>query len=114
MSGFAVGGNIWDLFWQKKRLKIGGGGRQWCQVLEGIFDAFDVIEEIKSPCGGRGFGDKLRCAVLYSIPYYIICMVDPKNPSALVKNPQQHPPNLLPKSPQHHLPPEPLSLSQQP
>ena len=54
-SGFAVGGNIWDLFWQKKRLKIGGGGRQWCQALEGIFGALGVIEEMKSPCGRRGF-----------------------------------------------------------
>ena len=54
-SGFAVGGNIWDLFWQKKRLKIGGGGRQWCQVLEGVWGGLGVIEEIKSPCGGRGF-----------------------------------------------------------
>ena len=54
-SGFAVGGNIWDLFWQKKRLKIGGGGRQWCQVLEAVLGGFGVIEELKSSCGSRGF-----------------------------------------------------------
>ena len=26
MSGFAVGGIIWDLFWRGKRLEIGSGG----------------------------------------------------------------------------------------
>ena len=54
--GFAVGGIIWDLFWRGMRLNICGGGGRWCQVLEGAFDALDVIEEIKSLCGGRGFG----------------------------------------------------------
>ena len=52
--GKVVDGIIWDLFWREKWLNICGGGGRWCQVLEGIFDAFDVIEEIKSPCGGRG------------------------------------------------------------
>ena len=57
MPGFAVGGNIWDLFWREKWLKICGGGGRWCQVLEEVFDALGAIEEIKSPCGGRGSGD---------------------------------------------------------
>ena len=51
-----MGGIIWDLFWQKKRLKIGGGGRQWCQVLEGVWGGFRVIQELKSPCGVGAFG----------------------------------------------------------
>ena len=55
MSGFAVGGNIWDLFGERKWLKIGGIGGSLCQVLEEVFDAFGVIEELKSPCGCRGF-----------------------------------------------------------
>jgi hypothetical protein len=29
--------------------------RQWCQVMDGILGAMGVIEEIKSPCGGRDF-----------------------------------------------------------
>jgi hypothetical protein len=28
--------------------------RQWCQILEAVFDAVEVIEELKSPCGGKG------------------------------------------------------------
>ena len=28
---------------------VGGGARYWR-----VFDAFGVLEEIKSPCGGRG------------------------------------------------------------
>ena len=55
MSCFAAGGNSWDLFWRGRRLKIGRIGGRWCQVLEGIFDALGVIEEIKSPFGCRGF-----------------------------------------------------------
>ena len=55
MPGFAVGGIIWDLFWQEKRLNVWGGGRRWCQVLEGDLGALGLIEEMKSPCGGRGF-----------------------------------------------------------
>ena len=36
-----------------------GGGR-WCQVSGVIFCALVIIEEIKSPCGGRSFGwDKI-------------------------------------------------------
>ena len=57
MSGFAVGGNIWDLFWREKRLSICGGGGRWCQVLDGTLGAFGFIEEIKSPCGARGLCD---------------------------------------------------------
>jgi hypothetical protein len=53
VGGFAVGGIIWDLFWQAKRFKSGDGGGRWCQVLEGVFDALGVIEGIKSPCGAR-------------------------------------------------------------
>ena len=37
-----------------KRLRIVGGGGRWCQALEDIFDALGIIEEIKSPFGGRG------------------------------------------------------------
>ena len=46
---------IWDLFWREKRLSICGGGGRWCQVLEMLLGGFGVIEEVKSPCGGRGF-----------------------------------------------------------
>ena len=55
MTGFAMGGNIWDLFWRGKWLNICGGGGRWCQVLEGVLGALGLIEEIKSPCGYRGF-----------------------------------------------------------
>jgi len=53
-AGFAAGGIIWDLFWWGKCLKIGCGGRRWCQVLDTVLGCFRVIEEIKSPYGGRG------------------------------------------------------------
>jgi len=43
-SGFILAG---------KGLKICVGGGRWCQVLECIWGAFGVIEELKSPCGGR-------------------------------------------------------------
>ena len=43
------------LLGEGKWLKIGGGGGWWCQVLEGVFDALGVVEEIKSPLGCRGF-----------------------------------------------------------
>ena len=56
MSGFAMGGIIWDLFWWVKRFKIGDGGSLWCQVLDRILVALGVIEELKSPCRGRGLG----------------------------------------------------------
>ena len=57
MHGIAAGGIICDLLWRGKCLKIGGEGGGWCQVLEEIFGALGVIEEIKSPWGGRGSGD---------------------------------------------------------
>ena len=60
MPGFAVGGNIWYLFWRGKCLKIGCGGGRWCQVLEGVFDALGLIEELKSPCGHRGLRGKIN------------------------------------------------------
>ncbi len=50
-----MGGNIRDYSGEGKWLKISGKDERWCQVLEGIFDALGVIEEIKSPCVGRGF-----------------------------------------------------------
>ena len=53
--GKVVGGIIWDLFWREKWLNICGGGGRWCQVLEGVLGALGVVEEIKIPCGGRGF-----------------------------------------------------------
>ena len=37
------------------RLRSGGIGGRWCQVLEGVLGALGVIEELKSPCGCRGF-----------------------------------------------------------
>jgi hypothetical protein len=52
---FAVGGNIWDLFWQEKRFNICGGSGRWCQVLEGVLGALAVIEETKSSCSCKGF-----------------------------------------------------------
>ena len=54
MPVFAAVGIIWDLFWQEKWIKIGGGGRL-VPGIGGHFDALGVIEEIKSPCGCRGF-----------------------------------------------------------
>ena len=39
-----------------KRLKIGGGGGGWSQVLDGILVGLGVIEEIKSPCCCRDWG----------------------------------------------------------
>ena len=45
--GFILAGN---------RLNICGGWERWCQVLEGILGALGVVEELKSPCGSRGFG----------------------------------------------------------
>ena len=56
MSSFAAGGNSWNYLGRNKGLKFGSGCGQWCQALEGVLGAFDVIEELKSPCGGRGFG----------------------------------------------------------
>ena len=38
-----------------KWLKIGSGCGQWCQVLEAVWGLLGLIEEIKSPCGGRCF-----------------------------------------------------------
>ena len=50
-------------------LKIVGGGGRWCQVLEGTLGALGLIEELKSPCGYRGFGmlqiGVLMCAINY-------------------------------------------------
>ena len=58
--GFAVSWIIRDLFWQVKRFKFVCGGGRWCQVSGVIFCALVIIEEIKSPCGGRSFGwDKI-------------------------------------------------------
>ena len=42
-------------FGSEERLNVWGGGGRWCQVLDGLIDASGLIEEIKSPCGGRGF-----------------------------------------------------------
>jgi hypothetical protein len=53
--GFAVGGVILDLFGRQKGLKIGSEGGRWCQVSDGVLGALGLIEEMKSPCGGRGF-----------------------------------------------------------
>jgi hypothetical protein len=55
VSGFAVGGNIWDALGREKWLKISGGSGGWCQVLEGTLGALGLIEELKSPCGYRSF-----------------------------------------------------------
>jgi hypothetical protein len=54
VSGFAMGGNVCDLFLGRKRLNIGGGGELWCQVLKCVLGVLGVIEELKSSCGGRG------------------------------------------------------------
>ncbi len=55
MSSFAAGGNSWDYLGRKKGIKFGGGRGQWSQVSGVLFSALGVIEEIKIPCGGRGF-----------------------------------------------------------
>ena len=55
MPGFDVNGIICDLFWRGMWLNIFGGGGRWCQVSDGVLGALEVIEEIKCPCGGRGF-----------------------------------------------------------
>jgi hypothetical protein len=54
--GFDAGGIIWDLLWQNKRLKIGGGGRRWCQVLLTVLGALGVIEELKNTLWWQGLG----------------------------------------------------------
>jgi hypothetical protein len=54
VSAFAVGGNVWDLFWWGKWIKISSAAGRWCQVLEVLLGAFGVIEEINSPYVGRG------------------------------------------------------------
>ena len=48
------GWNYLSFIWQEKWLKISGGGGRWCQVFEVLLGALGVIEELKSPCGGRG------------------------------------------------------------
>ena len=50
-----MSGVILDLFGRQKGHKIGGEGRRWCQVLDAVLGALGLIEEMKSPCGGRGF-----------------------------------------------------------
>jgi hypothetical protein len=42
-------------FGREERLKIGGIGGWWCHVLEGVLGVLGLMEERKSPCGGRGF-----------------------------------------------------------
>ena len=56
MTGFAAGGNIWDLFGREKRLKICGGGQQWCQVSDAVFENFFVgfWGYLDKPCCCRG------------------------------------------------------------
>ena len=49
MSSFVAGGNSWNYLGRNKGLKFGSGCGQWCQVLEGVFDALGLIEELKSP-----------------------------------------------------------------
>jgi hypothetical protein len=45
-----------------KRLRIGGGGGRWCQVLDAVFEASGDVWINKNPCDGRGFGcDWIRC-----------------------------------------------------
>ena len=66
MPGFAVGGIIWDSFWRGKWLMIGGGGGRWCQVSDGVLGCLRVIEEIKSPCVGRGFW-----SIFWELNYYV-------------------------------------------
>ena len=39
-----------------KRLRIGGGGGRWCQVLDAVFEASGDVLINKNPCGGRGGG----------------------------------------------------------
>ena len=56
MPYFAVSGVILDLLGRQKGLRIAGGGGSWCQVSSGDLGALGVIEEIKIPCGSRGFG----------------------------------------------------------
>ena len=55
MSSFVAGGNSWNYLGRNKGRKFGSGCGQWCQVLEGVVDALGVVEELKSPCGSRGF-----------------------------------------------------------
>jgi len=47
--------NYMRLFWVGKVAQDWRNRWAWCQVLEGVFDALGVIDELKSPCGGRGF-----------------------------------------------------------
>jgi len=54
MTGFAVGGNIWDLFGRGKRVKIGGGVGDGARYWKSFLGALGLIEEVKSSCGGKG------------------------------------------------------------
>ena len=44
----------------EKLLKVFGGGGRWYQVLEAVWGLLGLIEEIKSPCVGRGGIDGVR------------------------------------------------------
>lgn len=44
-NGFAAGGNIWVLFGREKRLKIGGGGGLWCEVLEAVLRLLGCVDK---------------------------------------------------------------------
>ena len=46
--------NYLGFFWQAKRLNVCSVVGRWCQVLDAVCGGLGVIEEIKSPCVGRG------------------------------------------------------------
>ena len=55
MPGYAMSGNIRGLFGRRTGSGFGYEGERWCQVSDGHLGAMGLIEEMKSPCGGRGF-----------------------------------------------------------
>ena len=55
MPGFDVNGIICDLFWRGMWLNIFGGGGRMVPGNGGAFRCLGLIEEIKSPCGYKGF-----------------------------------------------------------
>ena len=53
--GFAMGGNILVVLGAEKRLKIGGVGTVGARYWMPLWGCLRVVEELKSPCGDRGF-----------------------------------------------------------
>jgi len=42
------------VIWEGRAAQDRQWSGRWCHVLDGVLGALEVIEEIKSPCVGRG------------------------------------------------------------